>query len=122
MKTEVSVVHCEDYDPQRVKDALIAALAPIGGLDFVKPGMKVAVKVNLLTRAKPERAVTVHPAVVAALCSLLIEKGARVTVGDSPGGPFNAAYINAVYAGCGMNDAVRAGASLNDNFGFSEVS
>lgn len=122
MNTEVSIAHCEDYDPKRVKAALIAALAPINGLDFVKPGMKVAVKVNLLTRAKPERAVTVHPAVVAALCSLLIERGARVTVGDSPGGPFNAAYLSAVYAGCGMHDAVRAGASLNDDFGFSEVS
>ncbi|MCE5235951.1 MAG: DUF362 domain-containing protein [Clostridiaceae bacterium] len=122
MNAEVSIVRCEDYDPKRVREALLEALAPIGGLDFVRPGMTVAVKVNLLTRAKPERAVTVHPAVVAALCALLVERGARVVVGDSPGGPFNAAYLSAVYTGCGMNDAVRAGASLNDDFGFSDVS
>ena len=121
MNTEVSVVRCENYDPERVKAALVDVLAPIGGLSFVKPGMKIAVKVNLLMRVKPEKAATVHPNVVAALCSLLTEKGANVVVGDSPGGPFNAPYLSAVYAGTGMSSAVKAGARLNDDFSFSDI-
>lgn len=119
---EVAIVRCEDYDLARVKGALVEALSPVGGLDWVKPNMKIAVKVNLLTRAKPEKAVTVHPSLVSALCTLLSERGARVVVGDSPGGPFNAAYLNAVYAGCGMTEAVKAGGTLNDDFTFSDIS
>ena len=37
MKNEVSLVPCADYDLGNVKKALIDALAPIGGLDWVKP-------------------------------------------------------------------------------------
>lgn len=122
MNTEVSVVRCENYEQQAVKDALAAALEPIGGLNWVEPNMKIAIKVNLLMRAKPEKAVTVHPAVVVALCELLLEKGAEVVVGDSPGGPFNAAYLSSVYAGTGMNEVLKTGASLNGNFAFSEIS
>ena len=121
MNCEVSVVRCENYDAETVKAALAEALAPIGGLNWVQPGMKIAVKVNLLMRAKPEKAATVHPSVVAALCELLIEKGAKVVVGDSPGGPFNATYLSAVYSGTGMGLAVKAGAYLNDDFSYSDV-
>ncbi len=122
MNTEVSVVRCESYERQTVKDALAAVLEPIGGLNWVEPNMKIAVKANLLMRAKPEKAVTVHPAVTVVLCELLLERGAQVVVGDSPGGPFNAAYLSAVYAGTGMNEVQKTGASLNGNFAFSEIS
>ncbi len=53
---DVSVVPCGTYDDDRVEAALRAALEPIGGLDFVRPGMTVAVKVNLVTAMKPESA------------------------------------------------------------------
>ena len=64
---DVSIIACEDYDEDRVENALRAALLPIGGLDFVKPGMTVGIKVNLVTAMKPESAATPHPAVVCAL-------------------------------------------------------
>ena len=72
---DVSVVRCGDYDDESVESALRDALDPIGGLDFVQPGMTVGIKVNLVSAMKPESAATVHPAVVCALIRLLREKG-----------------------------------------------
>lgn len=121
MNCKVSIARCESYEPRLVKDALIAALDPIGGLGWVTPGMKIAVKANLLMRAKPEKAATVHPQVAAALCELLAERGAQVVVGDSPGGPFNGAYLGAVYGGTGMRQVLDAGATLNDDFSIANI-
>jgi uncharacterized protein (DUF362 family)/Pyruvate/2-oxoacid:ferredoxin oxidoreductase delta subunit len=54
---------------------------------FVRPGNRVLLKVNLLSRATPDRAVTTHPEVVRALIRQVAEVGAVPFVGDSPGGP-----------------------------------
>ena len=113
---DVSIIACEDYDEERVENALRAALLPIGGLDFVKPGMTVGIKVNLVTAMKPESAATPHPAVVCALVRLLRERGAEVVIGDSPGGLYTAAYLKVVYDVCGMRKAEEYGAKLNDDF------
>lgn len=121
MDCEVAIARCETYEAQEVKKALLAALTPLGGLDWVKPGMRVAVKANLLTRFRPERAATVHPAIAVALCELLVERQARVVLGDSPGGPFNAAYVGAVYAGTGMTQVLKTGATLNEDFTYLDV-
>ncbi len=121
MLFDVSIARCGSYDPADVKEALLAALAPIGGLDWVTPGMKIAVKVNLMMRVKPEKAATVHPQVAFALCELLAEKGASVVVGDSPGGPFSLAYLSAVYGGTGMRQVLDAGATLNEDFSIIDV-
>ena len=122
MNCDVSIARCASYDPAEVKESLRSALAPIGGLDWVTPGMKIAVKVNLMMRVKPEKAATVHPQMATALCELLAEKGAQVVVGDSPGGPFNSAYLSAVYGGTGMRQVLEAGATLNDDFSIVDVS
>ena len=119
---DVSVISCGDYDEKQVETALRAVLEPIHGLDFVKPGMTVGVKVNLVTAMKPETAATVHPSVVCALVRLLQEKGAEVVLGDSPGGIFSASYLNVVYDVCGMRKAEAYGARLNNDFSQTEVS
>lgn len=119
---EVSAAACGDYEDQRVEAALRAVLEPIGGLDFIQPGMTVGVKVNLVTAMKPETAATVHPAVVCALVRLLRERGAEVVLGDSPGGIYSAPYLKVVYDICGMRRAESFGARLNDDFSTAEVS
>ena len=58
--------------------ALRAVLEPIGGLDWVKPGMRVGIKANLVTFQKPESAATTHPALLCALVNLLKEHGIKV--------------------------------------------
>ncbi len=84
--------------------------------------MKIAVKANLMMLKKPEKAATVHPEVAFALCELLVEQGASVVVGDSPGGPFNLAYLSQIYASTGMRRVLDAGAQLNEDFSTRDVS
>jgi len=122
MNCDVSISRCESYEPEVVKAGLLAALAPIGGLDWVTPGMKIALKVNMMMQIKPEKAGTVHPQIAASLCELFVERGASVVVGDSPGGPFSAAFLAGVYSTTGMRQVLKAGATLNDNFAIQDVS
>ena len=70
MNCDVSISRCESYEPEVVKAGLLAALAPIGGLDWVTPGMKIALKVNMMMQIKPEKAGTVHPQIAASSGSL----------------------------------------------------
>jgi uncharacterized protein (DUF362 family)/Pyruvate/2-oxoacid:ferredoxin oxidoreductase delta subunit len=82
----VSVRRVEDYEPERVLAGVREALAPLGGMRaFVRPGQRVLLKPNLLMGARPERAITTHPAVVRAAILLAQEAGGIVSVGDSPG-------------------------------------
>ena len=118
----VSIVECKTYEPQEVRPALEALLAPLGGLSWVKEGMKVGIKANLVSFLKPEAAATTHPALLCALVTLLREKGAQVTVGDSPGGIYTAVYLDRVYAATGMKETEKAGASLNRDFSVKEAS
>ena len=108
---------CADYEESAVRYALDRVLSAVGGLDWVKPGMKIAVKANLVTMMKPESAATTHPMLLCALCERLISRGASVVVGDSPGGLYASAYVNAVYAATGVRAVLKTGASLNQDFG-----
>lgn len=116
MRPDVVIVPCADYTEGETRAALERVLAPLGGLDWVEAGMRIAVKVNLVTFAKPEKAATTHPSLLCALVRLLAERGADVVVGDSPGGLYNAAYVNRVYAATGMREVEQAGGRLNQNF------
>ena len=118
MKTKPDVVlsPCADYEEQTVITALTQVLEPLGGLEWVTPGMRVAVKANLVSFLKPERAATTHPSLLCALVRMLVERGADVVVGDSPGGLYNAAYVGRVYAATGMKAVEQAGGRLNRNF------
>ncbi len=114
--TDVSIAPCGSYDRAEVKSALRQVLEPLGGLDWVREGMTVAVKANLVSALRPEKAATTHPAMLAALTELLKEHGARVIIGDSPGGVYNNIYVNRVYAAAGLKEAEEAGAELNRDF------
>ena len=67
--------------------------------------MRIAVKLNLCAAKRPEAAATTHPVLAAELTRMLVERGAEVILGDSPGGPFAAPYIKVVYEVCGMRKA-----------------
>lgn len=115
---DVSLVPCATYAPDEIESALRAVLAPVGGLDFVVPGMTVGIKANLVSAMKPEDAATTHPALLCALVRMLKAAGAgRVIVGDSPGGPFTATYVGHIYKVTGMEAIEEAGGELNRNFG-----
>lgn len=116
MKPDVVITRCQDYSDDVVGAALERVLAPLGGLDWVTPGMRVAIKANLVTFMKPEGAATTHPSLLCALVRMLAERGADVVVGDSPGGLYNAAFVGRVYAATGMKAVEQAGGRLNRNF------
>ena len=120
MENRVYFAPCADYGEETVR-AAFDRLLPEGALDFVTPGMRVAIKVNLVTAMKPESAGVTHPALVRELCRRLCERGAEVIVGDSPGGPYNAAMMATVYRVSGMTAVEEVGAKLNRDFGQYEV-
>jgi uncharacterized protein (DUF362 family)/Pyruvate/2-oxoacid:ferredoxin oxidoreductase delta subunit len=112
----VSIVPLDEYTPESARAALTDLLSKIGGLDFIKEGMRVVIKANLVSAMKPDEAATTHPTLLCALCDMLSERGAEVTVGDSPGGLYNSAFVNRVYNVTGMRDVEEHGAKLNRDF------
>ena len=112
----VSVIGCDSYAPETVRSALKELLKPFGGLSFVRPGARIVVKANLVSMMKPESAATTHPELLKALCEMLVEKGASVVVGDSPGGLYNSSYVNLIYNATGVKAVLETGAQLNQNF------
>lgn len=118
---KVSVISCQSYDLAEVEKSLSAVIAGAGGLDWVNPGMKIAIKANLVSFMKPEAAATTHPSVLCALSKMLVERGAEVIIGDSPGGLFNASFVGRVYAAAGMHEAEKYGAKLNHNYDSREI-
>lgn len=118
---DVAIVRCADYGEETCERALREVLVPFGGLDWVRPGMRVVIKANLVSAMKPEKAATTHPALLAALTGMLRERGANVVIGDSPGGTFAAPHLNAVYRVCGLSEAEAAGAELNRDFSQKEA-
>ena len=122
MSCDVSLVRCTDYEIDHMRQALPRLLEPLGGLSWVTPGMKIVIKANLVSGKPPEDAVTTHPALLCVLTEMLKARGASsVVIGDSPGGVYNAAYLNRIYQKCGITAAEQYGAVLNQNFGITEV-
>jgi len=111
----VSLLKCNNYEYENVKDTIIKSFENLGGIEkFIKKGAKVLLKVNLLMKKEPHTATTTNPVFVQALADVLIAYGAVVTIGDSPGGPYTANALKAVYRVCGMQQVADAtGATLN---------
>ena len=112
----VAVVPLGEYSAEEARRALASVLAPLGVLDEVKAGMCVVIKANLVSAMKPEEAATTHPVLISALVDMLVERGAEVIVGDSPGGLYNATFVGRVYRVSGMTEVVSHGAMLNQDF------
>ncbi len=87
MGSQVALIKCSGYVPEAVEKSVRQSLELIGGIgQFVKPGNKVLLKINLLSAQPPEKAVTTHPAVVRAMVRVIKELGAVPVIGDSPSG------------------------------------
>lgn len=122
MVYDVALVRCDTYEEAECRRAMEEVLAPVGGLDWVNPGMTVAIKVNLVAAMRPEAAATTHPALLRALIDLLRARGATVILGDSPGGLFTAAHLNRVYDTTGLRALAGEGVTLNVDTSQKEAS
>lgn len=86
-KAKVIVVPCDSYEKEQVYAAVKVGVEALGGMEkFIGKSEKILVKPNFLSAALPEKAVTTHPAVIAAVFRILQEeKYLYVQYGDSPG-------------------------------------
>ena len=111
----VSVVTCEAYEAEAVERAVEAVLAPLGGIGrFVRPGMQVLLKPNLLVAADLERAITTHPAVVQAVAKQVQEAGGTVLIGDSPAGSIQNGPL--AWRRCGLEEVAARTVPVRDHF------
>jgi uncharacterized protein (DUF362 family)/Pyruvate/2-oxoacid:ferredoxin oxidoreductase delta subunit len=112
---DVIINTSENYRLDRVVACLEQMLNEMGGIEkIVKPGMRVAIKPNLLMAKRPEEAATTHPAVIHAVIQLVQKAGGIAVIVESPGGPYNIPMLKMVYAKTGIEQiANETGAELN---------
>ena len=124
MTNKVYAIKCASYD--QVNEKMKELLKMMGGIEqFVAPDENVALKANLLVSAEPEKGVTTHPAVVAAIGHLIKSRNAHATILDSPSGAYqyNERTMKRVYKACGMSKAAQeAGIALNFDTSHQAVS
>jgi uncharacterized protein (DUF362 family)/Pyruvate/2-oxoacid:ferredoxin oxidoreductase delta subunit len=91
----VALVACPDYDRERVSFAVRKGLDL---LEYAGPGAgseALLLKPNMLRGALPQKGVTTHPAVFAGVARALMDRGARLSFGDSPNGIFRQSAVAA---------------------------
>ena len=64
---DVALALCASYDSAVCKSALERVIAETGGLDWIRPGMRIGIKANLVSMMKPDAAATTHPELLRAL-------------------------------------------------------
>lgn len=123
MDVNVSIVPLDEYTLKKATAALFQVLEPFGGLEWVKAGMKIVIKANLVMKKAPSAAATTHPILIEALAKMLVQKGATVIIGDSPGGIYTLPYLSIIYNSTGMSaiENKDTGILLNRNFNVGEA-
>lgn len=85
--SDVVIMECQSYDVDKVINKINAGMEQLGGWDkYVKPGMKVLLKVNLIGPKTPDTAGVTHCEFVRAITRILKSKKCTVWIGDSSGG------------------------------------
>ena len=118
---EVCASPCEAYDYEKVRAVLAEQFRLLKAEEVIRPGMRVAVKPNLVTRSSPDECAVTHPAVLCAVVSLLKELGASVVIAESPGGPYTPALLKTIYEHSGCAKAAEYGAELNYDCTWGEL-
>ena len=98
------VSHVRAAHGPELPSALERLVAPFGGWGaIVEAHERVAVKINLLRGAAPERAVATHPETLRAVLRALKAAGAEPFVADSPGGLNGPAKVARAYRIAGLS-------------------
>ena len=90
-KSVVAIVPCENYEQEKVNNAIYKGIELIGGLDsIIDKNEKILVKPNLLSGNDPNKAITTNPNVFEAVLNYLKNNDYQnITYGDSPAGVYN---------------------------------
>ena len=111
---QVVVKKCDSYNADEVEKVLKEVFGLLGGIErYIKPGMKVVIKPNLIMKKRPEDAATTHPAVVRAVAKLVVSLGASVVIAESPGGVYTKGFLEGIYIVCGYKELEKTGVVLN---------
>ena len=115
MDKRVFISRCDTYDACRIEEIVERSLDRLGLSDgFIKKGMRVLVKPNLLMARMPGEVTTTHPAVMEAVCKIVVKRGAHALIADSPAGSYTKQALEKVYRLSGMYEvAENSGATLN---------
>lgn len=85
--SRVILKECRQYEVQEIITKVNQGMEELGGWDnYVKSGMKVLLKVNLIGPKNSESAAITHSEFVRAIVRILKGKGCEVWIGDSSGG------------------------------------
>ena len=81
--TKVYIRKATSYDPDVIRP-VVQEMLESNGTDWIKPGMRVLIKPNMLMPAAPDQAIVTHPLIVRTVAAYVLGKGAEVQVSDSP--------------------------------------
>ena len=85
----ISVQHTPSYDPAVIQAAVDRHFELLPLDELIPKEGKITIKPNLLLKRRPEEGTTTHPALVEAVVRRIQKvSNARITLADSPGGPF----------------------------------
>ena len=120
---KISVTKNALYDPQALDLAIDTHMSAFGMQHRIDSRTKIVLKPNLLMRAAPDRAITTHPEIIAAVLRWLRGHGAvDITIAESPGGPHTKSQLEGVYRACKIVDiANKYDAKLNIDTGWSAM-
>ena len=108
---KVFIEKCNEY--KNSKNALLSILSNFECLKKINSKSKVLIKANLVSALPPEKGATTNYLLLTFLVEYLKNKGAKVVIGDSPGGQYNKSHLDHIYKITKMNET---GAELNYNF------
>ncbi|NTV89915.1 MAG: iron-sulfur cluster-binding protein, partial [Clostridiales bacterium] len=82
--SKVIIKKCETYDFDLMSQAIKSGMDLLGGWEnFVKPGMKVLLKVNMIGPKTSESAAVTHCELARVIVRMLRERHCIVSIGDS---------------------------------------
>ncbi|MDY6795731.1 MAG: DUF362 domain-containing protein [Actinomycetota bacterium] len=99
----VALQRCGSYQRDVIEERVARAFDLLGGTEaIIGRGESVFLKVNALSPATPDKAVTTHPEVVWAVINQVKEVASDIIVGDTHVGPHNNARHRQVYRRTGL--------------------
>ncbi|MDD4328129.1 MAG: DUF362 domain-containing protein [Eubacteriales bacterium] len=95
---EIIIAACRDYEAANVDKAFAKIFSEMETGDIFAEGEKILLKPNLLSAKTPDQAVTTHPQIMRGIAAELLNRGLKLSYGDSPAvdNPEKAARVSGI--------------------------